>query len=236
MPDHTCITILGTRGEIEASAPYHSRHSGVLINEDLLLDLGEPEFLEYHPRWILLTHLHPDHAFFVRRHHQTTIDTPIYAPEPYHASGATVRKLIRRTTLGRYHIRPIPTIHSHKVQSQAYLITTGRKRILYTADLVWIKKWYDRYLDDLDLVITEASFIRSGGMIRRHKETDQPYGHSGLPRLIKRFAPFTNHFVLMHYGSWFYRDSRAARRLVGQIAREHNVDIDVGYDKMELIL
>ena len=34
------IKILGTRGEIEESAPYHSKKSGVLINNKLLLDCG----------------------------------------------------------------------------------------------------------------------------------------------------------------------------------------------------
>jgi glyoxylase-like metal-dependent hydrolase (beta-lactamase superfamily II) len=62
------IKILGTRGEIKVSAPYHSRHSGVLIDNTLLLDCGEPEFLDYKPQAILITHLHPDHAFFVRHH------------------------------------------------------------------------------------------------------------------------------------------------------------------------
>ncbi len=228
------ITILGTRGEIEASAPYHSRHSGVLINGDLLLDLGEREFLSYDPKWILLTHLHPDHAFFVRRRQRADLSIPIFAPEPYEDGGVTVRKLTSRTILGTYDIRPIPTIHSHKVDSQAYLISTGGKRILYTADLVWIKRWYDRFFHDLDLVITEASFVRKDGMIRRYRDTGELYGHSGVGRLIGRFADFCNRFVLMHYGSWFYRDVKAARRRMKQIAREHEVEIIVGYDKMEL--
>lgn len=35
------IKVLGTRGEIEESAPYHSHHSGVLIDDAILLDCGE---------------------------------------------------------------------------------------------------------------------------------------------------------------------------------------------------
>ncbi|MBA3238189.1 MAG: hypothetical protein H0T62_07585 [Parachlamydiaceae bacterium] len=60
------LKVLGTRGEIEQSAPRHRKHSGLLINDELLLDLGEKSYLKYCPRWILLTHLHPDHAYFVR--------------------------------------------------------------------------------------------------------------------------------------------------------------------------
>lgn len=227
------ITILGTRGEIEASAPWHSRHSGLLINDDLMLDLGEREFLKHQPNHILITHLHPDHAFFVRRGETTDIDIPIYAPESYRDHGVTVRKLTSRTHLGHYDIQPIPTIHSAKVDSRAYLITRGRKRLLYTADLVWIKKWYHRYFKDLDLIITEASFIRSDGMIRRHKGTGQPFGHAGIPRLIKLFSDYCRHIILMHFGAWFYKDSRAARRKVSHLARKHDVTIDIAYDGMQ---
>ena len=60
------ITILGTRGEIEPTAPYHARHSGLLVDDTLMFDLGEQEFLAYKPSYIFITHLHPDHAYFVR--------------------------------------------------------------------------------------------------------------------------------------------------------------------------
>jgi ribonuclease BN (tRNA processing enzyme) len=60
------IHVLGTRGYIRPSAPRHSRHSGVLIDGALLLDCGEKEFLTHKPKYILITHLHPDHAFFVK--------------------------------------------------------------------------------------------------------------------------------------------------------------------------
>lgn len=228
------MKILGTRGEIEESAPYHSRHSGVLINRDLLVDLGEREFLQYNPKRIIISHLHPDHAFFVRRGESDRIDVSMFAPEPYRKGEVEVRKLASKTTMLGYEIRPVPTIHSHKVDSQAYLITRGPKRILYTGDMVWIKKWYHRYFKDLDLVITEASFIRKSGMIQRHRETGQPFGHAGVPRLIKLFAEFCNHIVLVHFGSWFYKDSKAAHRRVRQLAREHGIRINVGYDGMEL--
>ena len=76
------IKILGTRGEIEASALYHSRHSGVLIDKKILLDIGEEEFLKYKPKYILITHLHPDHAFFVREpEKRAKIRIPIYTPK-----------------------------------------------------------------------------------------------------------------------------------------------------------
>lgn len=228
------IKILGTRGEIDASAPYHARHSGVLIDRRLMLDLGEREFLKYKPKWILFTHLHPDHAFFVRQPAAEQIDIPMFAPESYRDDGIDVRKINSGSRIGSYDIRPVPTIHSHRVKSQGYIVANGDGRILYTGDMVWINNWYNRYFKKLDLVITEASFIRKDGMIRRHKDSGRLYGHAGVPRLVNHFSRFCGHIVLMHYGSWFYRDNEQAHRKVNRLAREHNVRIDVGYDGMEL--
>ncbi len=36
------IRVPRTRGEIQSSLPYHSKHSGVLVDKTLLLDLGPP--------------------------------------------------------------------------------------------------------------------------------------------------------------------------------------------------
>lgn len=60
------IKILGSKGEIENSLPYHSKHSGILVDDCLLFDVGEKEFLKPHLKAIIVTHLHPDHAYFVR--------------------------------------------------------------------------------------------------------------------------------------------------------------------------
>ena len=228
------IKILGTRGEIEESAPYHSRHSGVLIDDELLLDAGEKEFLRYNPKVILITHLHPDHAFFVRPSREAEISIPVFAPESFHANGLKVQKFNSRIAVNGYDIRPIPTIHSHRIKSQAYLISRDNKKILYTGDMIWIKKWYDRYLKNLDLVITEGSFIRKNGMIRRHKESGKIYGHAGVPRLIDRFSPFCSFIVLTHFGSWFYRNNKEAHKKINQLSREYKVHINAGYDNMQL--
>jgi len=37
------IKILGTRGEIEGKAPWHSKQAGVLVDETFLMDLGEKD-------------------------------------------------------------------------------------------------------------------------------------------------------------------------------------------------
>lgn len=225
------INILGTCGEIEESAPYHSKKSGVLLDNSILLDLGEPSFLQYNPLYILITHLHPDHAYFVRDQEQCKTKAKIYAPEKYPDVNIHVTK--RAFTLGGYKIKPIPTVHSKRVKSNAYLIEHNNKKILYTGDMIWIEKKYHRYLKNLDLVITEASFVRIGGMVRRDKE-GHIYGHTGVPNLINLFKQYTNKIVFMHFGAWFYKDSKKARKFFKKLAKENEIEIVVGYDRLIL--
>jgi ribonuclease BN (tRNA processing enzyme) len=226
------IKILGTRGEIKPSAPYHSKKSGVLIDGKLLLDCGDKRFLAYHPRYILITHLHPDHAFFVREGRFAIPDAAVYAPEPF--QNAPIICTASPFTIGSYHITPIPTIHSIKVQSNAYLIEHKRKKILYTGDMIWIEKQYHHLLHDLDLVITEASHIRDGGVVRRDPKTGHIFGHTGIPNLIALFHSYTPSIVLTHFGSWFYQDMKKGRAQCLALGREYDVEVIVGYDGLEL--
>jgi ribonuclease BN (tRNA processing enzyme) len=226
------IKILGTRGEIKSSAPYHSKKSGVLLDNMILLDCGDKRFLSYHPRYILITHLHPDHAFFVREGHYAIPDTPIYAPESF--QNMPIIKTSSPFMIEDYRITPIPTIHSIKVQSNAYLIEHKKKRILYTGDMIWIEQQYHPLLHDLDLVITEASHIRAGGVVRRDPKTGRIFGHTGIPNLIALFHHYTPSIVLTHFGSWFYKDMKDGRKRCAELAHEYDVEVIVGYDGMEL--
>jgi len=233
------IKILGTRGEIKPTAPYHSRHSGVLIDNTLLFDLGEQGFLKYNPKAIFITHLHPDHAFFTRKSEYPPTNIQIYAPEKY--LNSTIKPLKEPITIENYRITPIPTKHSIKVASQAYLIEKKDKeritRVLYTGDMYWLEKKYQPKLLNLDLVITEASFIQKGGMIRRDKIHQESYGHTGIPDLIKLFSPYTNTILLTHFGSWFYNlGATNARRAIKEVAKKYKKKIIVGYDGLEIKL
>lgn len=227
------IKILGTRGEIEESLPYHSKHSGVLIDGKLLLDLGEKEFLRYKPKWTFITHLHPDHAYFVRRGKQESPETPgkIFVPESCGRKFSVCRKRIR---IGGYTIIPIPTHHSKLVRSQAYVVKKGKKSLLYTGDLVWINKKYHRLFDQVDLVITEASFLRKGGLIRKDKDTGHLVGHNGVPNLIDMFKKYSNNILFVHFGSWYYQDMQAGKKTIRQLCKENGVRPLFGYDGMEI--
>lgn len=225
------IRILGTRGEIEETLPYHSHHSGVLIDEQLMMDFGEKEFLKDRPKYIFITHLHPDHAYFTRNSgEELKTKVPIYAPEKYKKTKIIVPPILKPTKVGFYKITPVPTHHSLKVKSTAYIIEKRKEKILYTGDMIWINKEYHFLLEKLDVVITEGSFIKRGGMVRR--KNNKIFGHNGIPDLVHLFSKFTKKIILVHFGSWFYKDTEKAKRRLEEIAKEKNIEIIPAYDGM----
>ncbi|MFO7914460.1 MAG: MBL fold metallo-hydrolase [Candidatus Krumholzibacteriales bacterium] len=229
------IEIPGARGEVESSVPWHSGQSGVLIDGSLLLDLGEPEYLKRGPDAALITHLHPDHPFFLRDGEEPDADIPLYAPEE-RSGPVEVEKLPEVIDTGRYTVRAIPTHHSLKVESAALLVEDGSHRICYTGDMIWINREYHEYLEGLDLVITDGSFIRKKGMIRRDRSTGRIYGHAGIPDLIRLFSGFTSRIRFVHFGNWFYRDISDAREKIRELGKENGVDSRAVRDGQEINL
>jgi ribonuclease BN (tRNA processing enzyme) len=225
------LRILGTRGEIKSSAPRHSKHSGVLIDGKLMLDVGEKEFLDLKPGCVFITHLHPDHAFFINDGHDYGIE--FYAPEK--VPGVThLTEPEHMILYDTYQVIPIPTNHSKKVKSTAFLVDDGEKRVLYTGDVIWINKEYYSLLSGLSLVITDGSYLRRGGMIRKDKETGQLYGHAGIPDLIRIFKQFTGKIMFIHFGTWFFNDIGEARKKLNDLGKAAGVSIITGYDGMEI--
>jgi ribonuclease BN (tRNA processing enzyme) len=227
--------VLGTRGEVESSGPYHSRHSGVLLDDTVLLDLGEQEFLRYHPRCVFITHLHPDHAFFMRRFSKEPIrfPMPVYVPEQS-GKGFDMRLVKETMSCDQYTVWSIPTHHSKKVASAAFLVQRNGQRILYTGDLVWINKEYRHLFDPVDLVVTEASFLRKGGRVIRDQQTGRLYGHAGIPNLIALFKEYTKHLLFVHFGEWFYHDVPLARKKLMDLGKQQGIHVIVGYDGLIL--
>ncbi|TFF94829.1 MBL fold metallo-hydrolase [Candidatus Thorarchaeota archaeon] len=223
------LHFLGTRANTDLTAPYHSRHSGVLIDDTILFDLGEEEFLEENPTVIFITHLHPDHAVFTLDDVEMTINTTIYAPEEYEEGEVKVSVVPDEIQLEGHRVVSIPTIHSKLVKSTAYLIES-EARVLYTGDMVWIEKEHHDKFGALDLVITDGSFIRKGGFVMSDGES--VWGHSGIRRLVDLFSEYTDHIIFTHLGSWFYGNPREARRTLRNLS--DTVKIEAAYDGMEI--
>lgn len=227
------IEILGTKGKHEKSAPKHSNRSGILIDDKILFDLGEKEYLEYHPEYIFLTHLHPDHAIFVEED-IGQVDILIYAPEKSDEE-VNLNVVKEKVKINSYSITPIPTHHSKLVDSVAYLIENDQnKKLLYTGDLIWINKEYHDLLENLDLIIADGSFLRKGGMIRKDSETGQLFGHNGIPDLLNFLKPFTEKIIFTHFGSWFFKDIEESKKEIKSL--DDSIEIDVAYDGITIEL
>jgi len=196
------LKILGTRGETKISCLGYARHSGILIDDAILCDIGDERYLKANPEIILITHFHPDHAFFISRKKQIH-GPPIYAPEkPEFFPGVNV--VLAPFKQDVYRITPVPVVHSIKVKAQGYIIEKNQKRIFYTGDMVEIHQAY-RDLPKMDMVITEASFLRKGGLVRKTAAGDK-YGHAGVKDLVSFFKSFTTRIVFTHFGTWFLKD------------------------------
>ena len=224
------IKILGTKANIKAGAPGHTKHSGVLVDNKLLFDIGEKEFLKYNPSYIFFTHFHPDHAWFVRGNgEKVKLNAICYVPEKTALIEGNVQAIEKSIKLNEYKITPVPTIHSISVKSQGYVIEKDEKRIFYSGDVAWIEKRHYPLLKNLDLVITEGSHFRKGGMIQRHKTTGAIFGHTGIPNLVHLFKPFTRRIILTHFGSWFMKDLKEAEERIKAL-EEDNLIIEIAID------
>lgn len=224
------IKVLGTRGEILSSHSEYLKHSGVLIDDKILLDVGEKEFMKNDLQGIFITHLHADHAFFVAAGESFISDVPVYAPE--RPDRFKNMKVISNTIgIGAYKITPIPVTHSIRVKSFGYLVEKNNKRLFYTGDIVSIEKQYFRYIRNLDIVITDASFSRKGGLVRKNK-CGEMFGHAGVPDLVSLFKGFTSRIVFTHFGTWFLKDTYAGIQKIKSM-QTNILKIDVASDGME---
>lgn len=221
------LEVLGTRANIRVSAPRHTRHAGVLVDETILIDLGERRYLRRHPRHIFITHLHPDHAVFPTA--RGLRGSEIYLPErsPTVPGAKVIRRPVR---IGVYRVVPVPTVHATNTRSLGYIIERGRRRVFYSSDMIAIDRRYHARLGRLDLVITDGSFIRRGGLVRRDPVTGKRFGHAGLPDLVAFFRRFTSRIVVTHLGSWFYADVSDSRRRIAALG--DGVTVTAAWDGM----
>lgn len=221
------IKILGTRGNIEPSAPRYVRHSGILVDGELLLDLGEVDYLRYKPRHIFITHLHSDHAAFT--HSPVRPKAIVHVPEPTKRL-PDAHVISRAVGVGSYRIVPIPTVHSHRLRSVGYRVEKEGRSFFYSSDMVTIDPYYHRRLRKLDIVITDGSYMRRGGLVRLDPESGKRYGHRGITDLVEFFRPFTRCIVIVHFGSWFYRNVEESVRKVEALG--NTVRVIAGRDGM----
>lgn len=224
------IRILGTRGKIEPKAESYVNHSGFLLDNKVLIDVGEPEYMNLNPEAVVFTHFHPDHAYFVPEKQKFTPHIPLFGPEA-HELVPQLEVISEAFNIGEYKFTPIPVIHALRLKSLGYIIQKGKKRIFITGDVAWIEKANLAEIPPLDLVITEATFINKGGRINRKK--DRIFGHTGVPDLIRLLSPHTKKIAFCHYGEWFFENppEKSKQKIK---AMEEEVQLLPSYDGMEI--
>lgn len=226
------IKILGTRGKIEPKAQNHVNHTGFLLDDKILIDVGEPEYMDHKPETVVFTHFHPDHAFFVPEKQKFTPEIPLLGPEA-HELIPQLQIVSGSFNIREYKFTPVPVIHALKLKSLGYIIQKGKKRTFITGDVAWIEKAHLAEISDLDLVITEATFINKGGRINRKK--DRIFGHTGVPNLVNMLSPITSKLAFCHYGEWFFENEpeesknriRSLQEVVQLIPTHDGMEIEV---------
>lgn len=224
------IKILGTRGKIEPKAENHVNHTGFLLDDKILIDVGEPTYMDYRTEAVVFTHFHPDHAFFVPEKQKFTPNIPLYGPEA-HDLIPNLKVITDPFEIDGYRFTPIPVIHALKLKSLGYIIEKGQKRIFITGDVAWIEKAHLAEVSGLDLIITEATFIHKGGRINRKK--DRIFGHTGVPDLIRLLSPLTKKITFCHYGEWFFEEDPETSKAKIK-SKEEEVELIPAHDGMEI--
>lgn len=224
------IKVLGTRAKIEVSAENYKNHSGYLIDDKILLDVGEYQFLEENLQAILFTHFHPDHAFFVFEDAIFQPKIPHFGPEK-NPLLPKMEVVFKKFKIGAYTITPFPVIHALKLKSLGYLIEKDDERVFFTGDVAWIEKAELKKLPKVDLIVTEATFIQKGGRINR--KGNKIFGHTGIPDLIRILKPHTQKIVFSHFGYWFYEDVQKGIQQLKDLEPE-GVELIPAFDSFEI--
>ena len=223
------IKILGTRGKIKPSAPAHENHTGILIDERLLIDVGERKYMEHNPEAVVFTHFHPDHAYFVPEQELFQPKIPLFGPEE-HELIPKLNVINGKFGWEEYSITPFPVIHALRLKSLGYVIQKGQKKLLITGDVAWIEKKNIEELPKVDFIITEASYINKGGRINR--KGDAIFGHTGIPDLLRLLRPLSERFAFLHYGSWFFNGIEKNKQKIKDL--DSSIEIIPTHDGMEL--
>jgi glyoxylase-like metal-dependent hydrolase (beta-lactamase superfamily II) len=237
------LLFLGTRGYIHEKSPHHQKHSALLIvyrRQRIMIDCGEDwagDVDAIKPSAIVLTHGHPDHAGGVAN----GASCPIYATdatwEILEENGLQRQEVVvprRAWAVGEVTFEAFPVEHSIRAPAVAFRVQAGRSSLLYAPDVVFV---HDRAtaMADLKLYIGDGatpsrSMVRkSGGKLIGHTPITTQLGwcqKQGVPKAV-----FT------HCGAEIVRgDDERMQAFVASAGRERNVEAQLAYDGMTLIL
>ena len=237
------LKFLGTRGEIEKRTRRHRMHTSLMVSyraANVMIDCGLDwlgKFGRLHPKAIVLTHAHPDHAWGLRDG----------APCPVHAPQKTWQSLTRCRIEDRHLIKErTPTKicgitfeafsveHSILAPAVGYRLSAGRACIFYVPDLVFIHD-HTAALKNVQVYIGDGATV-TRSFIRKRGET--LIGHSPIRTQLtwceKEGVPRA---IITHCGSEIVTgDEDKLSAKLRAMASERGVDVRIAYDGMKLKL
>jgi len=234
------LTFLGTLGEIEETSEGHRRDSSLLASVDsvkLLIDFGEDHkgtLGRIKPDWILLTHLHPDHAFGLK---DGEVQCPVYMSEEsskllkdaglLNISDRRTFKDFEGFTVGPFTVTPIPVTHSTKAPAHGFRIELNDHMIAYFPDVLEISRPEEAFRD-VGLYIGDGSAVTRD--IRRFSE-GEPIGHASMMKQTKMAREFgVKEIYFTHLGSQPLSEGKDLSEIV------ENFGAKVAYDGLTLHL
>jgi ribonuclease BN (tRNA processing enzyme) len=237
------LTFLGTRGYIEPRSERHAMHSSLAVSyrgQEVMVDCGEDwlgKLGGLGPRAIVITHAHPDHAFGLREG----------APCPVHATEQTweqmedfpieERRIVRQRApfeLFGMTFEAFAVQHSIRAPAVGYRISAGRVAIFYAPDLVYIPERGEA-LAGCRLYIGDGATVERS-MVRR--EGERLYGHTPVrTQLTWCRKEGVAKMIVTHCGSDIVtREDEGVLEVIGEFARQRDVEVEVAWDGMEVIL
>ena len=237
------LTFLGTRGEIEKRTRRHRMHTSLMVSyrgADVMIDCGLDwlgKFERLHPRAIVLTHAHPDHAWGLKN----GAPCPVHAPQKTWDTLTGCRIEDRRpinertpTKICGITFEAFPVEHSILAPAVGYRVSAGRMSIFYVPDLVFIHERAEA-LKNVQIYIGDGATVTRSFIRRRGKTL---IGHSPVRTQLtwceKEGVPRA---IITHCGSEIVTgDERQLSAKLRAMAAERAMEVRIAYDGMKLTL
>lgn len=218
-------------------------HSSLLVSyysQRIMIDCGLDwlrKVEKIDPDCIFITHAHPDHAFGL----QEGSSYPVYATEKsweklkeYEIERRHDVHTREEVQVGEVSFEAFPVDHSTIAPAVGYRVGAGRRKIFYVPDVVWI---HDREnaLSGVDLYIGDGATIERS-MVRKMEEA--LVGHTPIRTQLtwcqKEEVPKA---IFTHCGTEIVEsDLRKINPKLEKMAQERNVEGEIAYDGLEVVL
>jgi phosphoribosyl 1,2-cyclic phosphodiesterase len=237
------LTFLGTRGEIEKRTRRHHMHTSLMVSyrgADVMIDCGLDwlgKFERQHPRAIVLTHAHPDHAWGL----QDGAPCPVHAPqktwETLRSCAVKDRRVIKERTPTKIcgiTFEAFTVEHSILAPAVGYRVSASRARIFYAPDLVYILE-RGPALKDVQIYIGDGATVTRSFIRKRGKTL---IGHTPVrTQLMWCKREGVPRAIITHCGSEIVTgDERKISATLHAIAAQRGVEVHIAYDGMKLEL